>query len=124
LALSAEEATPIFVTVPAGNYGVFVATIHTVSGKKMAVRFDSNEKPISVGKVREFAPFTFVENTVEEAIFEIYDFADLQKFAQIASAAKFYPRVEAKLMENIVVPEGAEWTPVEGFRHTFNGNNK
>ena len=124
LALKAEEATPVYVTVPAGTYGVFVATLHTVSGKKMAVRFDTTNKPITVGKVREFAPFTFVENTVEDAVFEIYDFADLQKFAEVASAAKFYPRVEAKLMGDIVVPDGAEWTPIEGFRHTFNGNNK
>ncbi len=124
LALKAEEATPVYVTVPAGQYGVFVATLHTVDGKKMAVRFDSDNKPISVGKVREFAPFTFVENTVDDAIFEIFDFADLQSFAEIASAAKFYPRVEAKLMDDIVVPEGAAWTPIDGFRYTFNGNDK
>ena len=124
LTLNPEEATPVYVTVPKGSYGVFVATLHTIDGKKMTVRFDSDSKPISVGKIREFAPFTFVENAVEEGTFEIYDFADLQKFAEIATASKFYPYTEAKLMENITLPEGAEWTPIEGFRYTFNGNNK
>ncbi|MBR0339523.1 MAG: hypothetical protein IIX40_04915 [Alistipes sp.] len=124
LVLNKEEAQPIHIVVPQGNHGVFVATFHATTGEKMTVRFDTDSKPISVGKVREFAPFLFMANDYDATeAFEIYDVATLRAFAASASANTFYPRTEAKLMANIDMT-GEEWTPIEGFRFTFNGNNK
>ena len=122
LTLNPETATPVYVTIPKGAYGVFAATLFTTDGKKMTVRFDSDGMPISVGKVREFAPFTFAENSVEEGVFEIYDVDDLKAFAAIVDPLKFYPRTEARLMKDIDMT-GVEWTPIEGFRSLFNGND-
>lgn len=123
LVLNKEEAQPIHIVVPQGNHGVFVATFHATTGEKMTVRFDTDSKPISVGKVREFAPFLFMANDCDATeAFEIYDIATLRAFAATASANTFYPRTEAKLMANIDMT-GEEWTPIEGFRHTFNGNH-
>lgn len=123
LVLNKEEAQPIHIVVPQGNHGVFVATFHATTGEKMTVRFDTDSKPISVGKVREFAPFLFMANNYDATeAFEIYDVATLRAFAATASANTFYPRTEAKLMANIDMT-GEEWTPIEGFRHTFNGNH-
>ena len=124
LVLNKEEAQPIHIVVPQGNHGVFVATFYATTGEKMTVRFDTDSKPISVGKVREFAPFLFMANDYDATeAFEIYDIATLRAFAASASANTFYPRTEAKLMANIDMT-GEEWTPIEGFRFTFNGNNK
>lgn len=125
LALNAAEATPFYVTVPAGSYGAVQVRLTTTDDKVMVVKFSSyGDKAIKAGTVREFGEFEFVENAVsadEAGVFEIHSYADLQTFAKIAPV--FNPRTEAKLMANINIPEGTEWTPIEGFTHTFNGNN-
>ncbi len=124
LALGAE-ATPFYVTVPAGQYGAMQVRLTTTDGKNMVVKFSSyGDKAIKAGTVREFGEFTFVENSVsadEAGVYEIYTYEDLLQFAKIA--AVFSPRTEAKLMANINIPEGEQWTSIEGFTHTFNGNN-
>ena len=125
LALNTAEATPFYVTVPAGKYGAMQVRLITTDGKNMVVKFSAyGDKAIKAGTVREFGEFDFVENAIsadEAGVFEIYTYEDLQAFAKIAPV--FSPRSEAKLMANIVIPEGAQWTPIEGFTHTFNGNN-
>ncbi|MBR1961700.1 MAG: hypothetical protein IKA26_01935 [Alistipes sp.] len=125
LALKADEATDIFVAVPAGSYGAITATLTTTDSKSMVVKFSTyGEKAFKAGTVREFAEFTFAENSseaTEEGVFEIYTVADLQKFAKIAPV--FAPRTEAKLMADIDMT-GVEWTPIDGFIHTLNGNTK
>ena len=125
LALNAAEATPFYVTVPTGSYGGVQVRLTTTDGKIMVVKFSSyGDKAIKAGTVREFSEFEFVENAVDaddEGVYEIYTLSDLQHFAKIAPV--FTPRTEAKLMANIVIPEGAAWTPIEGFTQTFNGNN-
>lgn len=124
LALKADEATPIYVAVPAGSYGAITAQLVTTDNKVMVVKFSAyGEKGFKAGTVREFGEFTFAENSTEaneEGVFEIYTVADLQKFAKIAPV--FAPRTEAKLMATIDMT-GIEWTPIDGFIHTFNGNN-
>ena len=124
LALGAE-ATPFYVTVPAGKYGAMQVRLTTTDGKNMVVKFSSyGDKAIKAGTVREFGEFTFVENSVsadEAGAYEIYTYEDLLQFAKIA--AVFSPRTEAKLMANINIPEGVQWTPIEGYTHTFNGND-
>ena len=81
------EATPIYIALPAGEYGVLVATLHTANDS-MTVRFNSSTKPVKAGVVREFAEFVYEANVVSD-VFEIYDEASLRKFAKAAAA--FYP---------------------------------
>jgi hypothetical protein len=84
LALSAT-ATPIYVAVPAGEYGEFEVVLNTATDK-MTAKFDSNgERAIKAGVVREFKEFTYLANSVTTDIFEIYDEASLRQFANIAS---------------------------------------
>ena len=120
LKLSAEEASLIHVAVPAGEYGAVRAVLTTTDGKKMTLKFDSNAKPIAAATIRDFKPFTFVENALDGDIFEIYDVEDLLMFAKTAAS---FPWSEAKLMNDINMT-GVEWSAAEGFAKVFNGNNK
>ena len=114
------EATPIYVAVPAGNYGTFAITLRTANDK-MTVKFDSEVKPINVGSVREFAPFTYAPNQNDSEEFIIETKEDLIEFASIAST--FYPHKTAKLVANIDMT-GVEWSPIVGFgSYTFDGGN-
>ena len=114
------EATPIYVAVPAGEYNIFAVTLNTATDS-MLVRFDTEgEKAVKAGIVREFNEFVYAPNAAASGIFEIYDEASLRRFA--ASAAKFYPYTSAKVVAAIDMT-GKEWTPIEGFAHTFDGGN-
>ena len=121
LALGAE-ATTFYVTVPAGSYGTFVATLYTDT-EKMTVKFNSDVLPIAAGYVREFAPFTFVHNdndTEEEFIIDSEE--ALIEFARIAKA--FYPRTVARVTKSLDMSEKS-WTPIEGFgNYTFDGGSE
>ena len=115
-----EEATPIYVAVPAGSYGSFVITLSTDSNK-MTVKFNSDLKPVKVGSVREFAEFAYEANSHDSSdTFLIESAEDMVEFARIAST--FYPRTTAKLGADIDM-EGINWTPIENFDLTFDGNN-
>ena len=109
-----SEATPLYVAVPAGSYGNVDVTVHATNGETMNLKFDSEAKPISAGKVREFAPFTFSGAVAgEEFIIDsketLFQFAaNPTKSARVAAAIDL---------------TGETWTPIEGFAHTFNGGN-
>ena len=113
LALS-SEATPVYVAVPAGSYGNVSVNIYAANGEKMAVKFDSESKPISAGKVREFAPITFKGSLSDE------EFIIDSKDALIAFAAN--PTKSARVTAAIDMT-GEAWTPIEGFTKSFNGGN-
>ena len=116
-----EEATPIFVAVPAGEYGTVSVKLQTASGLTMAVKFDSNgEKNIKAGIVRKFAPITFEANYTESEWLEIYTSEDLLKLAELCANGEF-SYLGAKLMATIDMSE-VEWTPIEGFSKVFDGN--
>ena len=112
------EATPIYVAVPAGDYGYVSITLNTADAKKMTIKFNSSNKPIAVGVVREFAEVEFEANNLDSDWFEIYDVADMLSFAK--NAANF-PWVGAKLMATIDMSE-VDWTPIDGFSKIFDGN--
>ena len=118
LPLKADEATPIYVAVPAGSYGAVRAILTTTEDKKMTIKFDSDSKPIAKATVREFTEFTFAENALDGDVFEIYDVEDMLMFAKTATS---FPWSEAKLMATVDMA-GVEWTPVGGFSKIFNGN--
>lgn len=118
LALGAE-ATPIYVALPAGAYGEVSATLTTTTGEQMVVKFDTAEKPIAAGKVREFSEFAFAPMAVEGDVFEISDVADMQLFAAQAETATWK---EVKVVAPIDMT-GVEWVPVN-YHGVFNGNNQ
>ena len=113
------EATPIYITVPAGEYGAIVVTLNTATDR-MRVKFSSHdERSIKAGVVREFTPFEYTATAEEGDEFLITTKEDLIRFAQIAST--FYPRTTAKLAGQIDMT-GVEWTPIENFgNYTFDG---
>ena len=112
------EATPIYAAVPAGDYGYVTITLSTADSQKMTLKFNSSNKLIAVGVVREFAAIDFEVNDIESDWFEIYTVADMLTFAK--NAADF-PWVGAKLMATVDMSE-VEWTPIEGFSKIFDGN--
>ena len=118
LALGAT-ATPIYVTVPAGSYGVFSVTLYTATDK-MVAHFDSAAKPITAGTVREFGEFTYEANVAEDGVFLIENKEDMIRFSKIAG--NFAPYTTAKVTANIDMT-GVEWTPIQGFTSSFDGGN-
>lgn len=125
LALSADEATLIHIAVPEGEYGAVSVVLNTTDDQHMYAKFSSkDDKYIKAGKVREFAEFVFVANSeIDTVVFEISDVATLKQFAELVKANKFYPRNEAKVVAPIDMT-GEEWTPIDGFNYTFNGNDQ
>ena len=113
------EVTPIYVAVPAGQYGEISATLTATNGEQMVVKFNTAEKPIVAGKVREFSEFAFAAMEVESDIFEISDVAGMQLFAAQAETATWK---EVKLVAPIDMT-GVEWTPVN-YHGVFNGNKQ
>jgi hypothetical protein len=113
------EATPIYVAVPAGEYGIFTVTLNTATDS-MVVKFNSaGEKAIKAGVVRKFNEFAYAADGDVPEIFEIYDEASLRRFAELASS--FAPRKGAKVTATIDMT-GKEWTAIEGFgAYTFDG---
>ncbi|MBQ5647853.1 MAG: hypothetical protein IIV16_01870 [Alistipes sp.] len=108
-----EEATPVYVTVPAGSYGTFVITITTEAHEKMTLKFNSDVKPITAATVREFKPFVYEANTNDsEDVFIIDSEEALIEFAKIASV--FFPRTTAKVTATLDM-SGYDWTPIENF---------
>ena len=116
------EATPVYVTVPAGNYGTFVITVNTESNGKMTVKFDSDTKAIAAGVVREFKEFVYEANANDtDDIFLIDSEEALIEFARIAGT--FFPRTEAKVVANLDM-SGYDWTPIKNFgEYEFDGGS-
>ena len=113
LALGAE-ATPLYIAVPAGDFGVVSASLYSTTGEVMTVKFNTTSKPVSAGKVREFAPFVYA-GTVDTS-----DYVIDSKEALIRFAAN--PTRSATVVADIDMT-GYNWTPVKDFAHTFDGGN-
>ena len=109
-----EVATPIYVAIPAGEYGLVSVTLNSVEGEKMVVKFDTSAKAVAAGKVREFSAFEFAATASDEFVID-------SKEALIAFAAN--PTKSAVVTANIDMT-GVEWTPIEEFgAFTFDGGN-
>lgn len=121
LALGADE-TPIYVGVPAGEYGTISVTLYTATDS-MTLRFDTTgDKSVRAGFIREFTPFNYVANNTDSDTFLIYDEATLRSFAE--KAADFAPYTKAKVVASIDMT-GKQWSPVAGFgEYEFDGGNK
>ena len=122
-----SEPTPVYVSVPAGEYGSVSVTLYTENSRYTAsfssFNNENGDKSIKAGNVREFStPIVYVPNAVSDT-FLIYDEASLRNFASRVSEADFattYPT--ATVVANIDLT-GKEWTPIEGYTGTFDGLN-
>ena len=120
LTLKADEATPIYVAVPAGDYGVITLLLNSTTDI-MRLSFDSSAKPVSAGSVREFAEFIYKANSTESEVFLIDSKEALLQFAQ--KAADFAPYTTAKVTAPIDMT-GEAWSAIEGFgAYVFDGGN-
>ena len=109
------EPTPIYVAVPAGEYGEVVVTLNTTSGEKMVVKFNTEGKPVVAGKVREFEAFEFAANATDDV------FVIDSKEALLAFAAN--PTKSALVTANIDMT-GETWTTITEYgAFTFDGGN-
>ncbi len=116
VALSSEP-TYIHVAVPAGIYDELYVTLYDNNGGVMyATAKADNEKPLSAGNVRsfskhiEFAPINSSVHIISEA-------ADLVKFASEAATT-----TKDVVFVNDIDMSEVEWTPIEGYAGTINGN--
>lgn len=117
LALGAE-ATPIYVGLPAGEYGEIEVVLNTATDN-MVVKFNSDgEKAIKAGIVREFAEFAYKATTDAADEFIITTKEDLIRFASAAATTQ-----SAKLA-GVIDMTGEAWTPIQGFVGTFDGDKE
>ena len=117
LALGAE-ATPIYVALPAGEYGEIEVVLNTATDN-MVVKFNSDgKKAIKAGIVREFAEFAYKTTTDAAEEFIITTKEDLIRFASAAATAQ-----SAKLA-GVIDMTGEAWTPIQGFVGTFDGDKE
>ena len=110
-----NEATPIYLAVPAGEYGNVTVNIYSTAGEVMSAVFNTASKPVSAGMVREFAPITYNGKA------DTSDYIIDSKEALIAFAAN--PTKSALVTADIDMSD-YDWTPIEGFENlTFDGGN-
>ncbi len=111
------EATPIYVVVPAGEYGNVEALLTTTSGAEMSVLFKTaGEKAVKAGVVREFAEFTFEPNIDDSELFIIDSKEALIRFAMNPT--------KSAVVTAAIDMTGYDWTPIEDFNGlVFDGGN-
>ena len=110
-----SEATPIYVAVPTGQYGVVEATFYSSYGEQMSVKFDTSNKPITAGKVREFTEFVCTPTLKNVFMID-------SKEALIEFAAN--PTTSAEVTANIDMT-GYDWTTIEEYGpYTFDGGKE
>ncbi len=113
LALS-DVATPLYIAVPAGSYGMVTVKLYSTADEVMTVKFDTSSKPVKAGAVREFTPITYA------GVADTSDFIIDSKDALIRFAAN--PSRNAVVTANIDMT-GYDWTPIDGFAKSFDGGN-
>ncbi len=118
-----STATPIYVAVPAGSYGVVSVSLYTTTGS-MTAHFDTDKNEVKAGYVREFGEFEYQEGSATTGTFIIYDEATLREFASRVNEAEenfdnTYPN--AKVIANIELTE--PWESINGYTGTFDGGN-
>ena len=117
------EATPIYVAVPAGEYGKVTVTLYTATDSMVVSFYAEEERGVKAGIVREFAPFDYKAGEQSNE-FLIYDESSLRLFA--ANADNFGADAtfkSAKVVANIDMT-GKEWTSIMNkTEFVLDGNN-
>ncbi len=112
-----DEATYLHVAVPAGVYNELYVTLFDNAGGVMYATVKADEsKPLAVGKVRAFSQsIAFVAKNSN--LFVISNAQTLKAFAEAAPSLE----KDALLVADIDM-SNEEWTPIEGYAKTINGN--
>ena len=109
------EATPIYVTVPAGKHGVYTVTLvsDALEENTMVVKFNSDFHPVTAGVVKEFGEFTFAPNAnnAEEGELVIVNAAQLKRLAQLSETEQLGNVTKVTIGATIDLSEVA-WTPI------------
>ena len=115
--LLSSEPTYIHVAVPAGVYDELYVTLYDNDNGVMYATAKADEtKPLTAGNVRsfskhiEFAPINSGVHIISEA-------ADLVAFASEAATS-----TKDVVFVNDIDMSEVEWTPIEGYAGTINGN--
>ena len=115
------EAQYIHVAVPAGEYDELYITLYEKgnSGNIMYATVKAGEsKPLTAGNVREFTtPVTYIPNA------KLYVIDSVEQLVAFKAAveAEGGLNMDAIFTEDIDMT-GVEWTPIEGYAGTVNGN--
>ena len=109
------EATPIYVTVPAGKHGVYTVTLvsDALEENTMVVKFNSDFHPVTAGVVKEFGEFTFAPNANNAAAGElvIVNAAQLKRLAQLSETEQLGNVTKVTIGATIDLSDVA-WTPI------------
>ena len=121
------EATPLYIAVPAGSYGKVAATLYSTDGKRMKLSFDTTEKSVAVGAVREFKEVTYVGEESSEIEFEgdvvITTAEQLVQFSAAAEANELAD-VKSVTIGATIDMSGIEWNSIKNLPAiTFDGGS-
>ena len=112
-----EEPTYIHVAVPAGVYEELYITLYDINGGVMYARVKADDtKPLTAGNVRAFSN-TITYASANQNLFVVSNAATLKSFAEQAASLS-----KDVLFVADVDMSAEEWTPIEGYTGTINGN--
>ena len=110
----ALSSTPTYlhVAVPAGEYSELYVTLYDNAGGVMyAIINADSSKPLTAGCVRKFK--NNIDYVVNTSVYVIKDVASLKALSTATTDAVVVCDIDLT---------GEEWTPIEGYAHTLNGN--
>ena len=110
------EPTYLHIAVPAGEYDEVYVTLYDEDGGVMFATVKANSlKPLTVGKIREFA--NSINYAPNSSLFVVRDVASLKAFGEQAATLE-----KDVLFVADVDMTGEAWTPIEGYAGLVNGN--
>ena len=112
-----DEATPIYVAVPAGSHGLYTITLTSTDGKAMVVKYDSDAKPVKVGVVKEFGEILYAPSEVADPEGElvIVSESDMLRLQKWAADGKLANVTKVTVGATIDMSGVADWQPIAGF---------
>ncbi|MBR1961684.1 MAG: hypothetical protein IKA26_01855 [Alistipes sp.] len=129
LALKADEATPIYVAVPAGEHGIYTITLFTdeAENNAMVIRFNSDNHPVKAGVVKEFAEFEFVANATAEPVsgeLVIENEVDLVRLAKMSEVGLLGSVTSVRVAATLDMSKVEGWHGIDRFPAiTFDGGS-
>ncbi|MBO5962748.1 MAG: hypothetical protein J6Q01_06385 [Alistipes sp.] len=117
LKLSATEATPIYVAVPAGEHGIYTITLvsDALADNTMVVRFNSDFHKVEPGVVKEFGEITFTPNAAsgQEGELVIVNAAQMKRLAQLSEVGQLSGVTKVTVGATIDMSGVADWHGIE-----------
>ena len=124
-----ETATPIYVAVPAGEYGKVTITLYTneTENNTMTVSFDSDNNAVKAGIVREFKEIAFAANGLDEPVsgeLVIENEADMLRLMQLSQANLLSKVTSVRVAADIDMSNAEGWLSINNFPAiTFDGGS-